>query len=362
MSNWSRSAAAMGVPHLPERAFRVVGPHQKIQPQGDSGGGSAPANTTTTTIPEYARPYVEEMLGKASALTSQPYQNYTGERTAQFTPLQQQAFGTAGGLQTAPQIGQASGLAGIASLGALGTNYDPAQTGQFTGQTAAGYMNPYFQTVVGNEQREAQRQADIASTQRNAQAVSAGAFGGSRQAIMDAEAARGLQSQLGDIQAKGLQTAYSQGQQQFNTEQALREQSRQFGADTQLKGFSTALTGAGTLGQLGSTQVGQQMDIANMQNTLGGQQQKQVQDVLSQQYQDFLNQQNSPYKNLGFMSDLLRGTSATTQQATQMYQPGPSTAQSLIGLGTAAAGLSKLKRGGRVKSAGLADLAIARMG
>jgi hypothetical protein len=86
------------------------------------------------------------------------------------------------------------------------------------------YMSPYMQNVVGIQQREAQRQADIAKTQTNAQAVKAGAFGGSRQAIMDAEAARNLATQKGDIQAKGSQEAFANAQNQFNAEQQARLQ------------------------------------------------------------------------------------------------------------------------------------------
>ena len=71
----------------------------------------------------------------------------------------------------------------------------------FGSQSAQDYMSPYMQNVVDIQQREAQRQADIAGTQRGAQAARSGAFGGSRQAVMEAEAARNLATQKGDIQA-----------------------------------------------------------------------------------------------------------------------------------------------------------------
>jgi hypothetical protein len=97
------------------------------------------------------------------------------------------------------------------------------KTGSFTNPGAADkYMSPYMQSVVDIQQREAQRQADIAAQTRGAEAVQAGAFGGSRQAIMEAEAARNLAQQKGDIQAKGLQEAYGQAQSQFNQEQQNR--------------------------------------------------------------------------------------------------------------------------------------------
>jgi hypothetical protein len=344
------------------------------------GGGSksAPAPTdqtvTQTSIPDYAKPYVETMLGKTEALSTTPYQTYDRERTAGFTPMQQQAFQGAQGMQTSGATGFGAGLAGAAGLGALGTNYDPTQFQgqQFGQQQAQQYMSPYMQSVVDIQQREAQRQGDIAGTQRGAQATQSGAFGGSRQAIMDAEAARNLSMQKGDIQAQGLQSSYAQAQSQFNADQArqmqaqqLSEQSKQYGAGLGLQGLSTAIQGAGQLGTLGSQQFAQGMDVNKLQQAYGTQQQQQDQNIMSQQYQDFLNQQNYPYKQLGFMSDMLRGL-PLSQSSSQMYQQPPSMVSQLAGLGTAAYGASKLMaEGGSVndsqRPAGLAELAISRM-
>lgn len=335
------------------------------------GGGGDPAPTEQTVkqdLPDWAIPYAKEVLGKGSALGQAPYQAYGGERTAQFTPLQQQAFQGAGAMTPSAATGQGIGIAGQAAGQALNTQYDPYATGQF-GAQAGQYMDPYMQNVVDIQQREAQRQADIAGTQRGAQAVKAGAFGGSRQAIMDAEAARNLAMQKGDIQARGLQDAYSRGQTQFNTEQQLREQSRQYGAGLGLQGLQTALTGAGQLGALGGQQFGQGMDINRLQNTYGTQQQQQVQNILSQQYEDFLAQKKFPYQQLEFQSNLLRGTPSGSVQS--MYAPSPSTGSQLIGAGTALYGASKLMaKGGKVsdakikretKRAGLMDLALSKM-
>jgi hypothetical protein len=344
----------------------------------DDGGSPAPAptqtNVTQTAIPEYARPYAEKMLGQTEALAATPYQTYDRERIAGFTPMQQQAFQGAQGMQTSGATGFGASLAGAAGLGALGTQYDPTQFqgGQFGQQEAQQYMSPYMQSVVDIQQREAQRQADIAGTQRGAQAVGAGAFGGGRQAIMEAEAARNLATQKGDIQAQGLQSSYQQAQAQFNADQARRmqaqqlgEQSKQYGAGLGLQGLQTAITGAGQLGTLGGQQFAQGMDINKLQQAYGTQQQQQQQNIQSQQYQDFLNQQNYPYKQLGFMSDMLRGL-PLSQASQQIYQQPPSAISTAAGLGTAALGLSKLgafAEGGSVKQrpAGLAELAISRM-
>ena len=321
----------------------------------DSGDSSGPSETTQKSdVPDWAKPFAKEQLGAASSLVFQrdasgnitgfqPYQQYTGERSSQFTPLQQQAFQSAGQQGVAGQIGQATGLAGAAAQQALstGAGFNPYQTGQFGG-VASSYMDPYMQNVVAIQQREAQRQADIAGTQRAGEATKMGAFGGGRQAVVEAEAARNLGTQMGDIQARGLQDAYARAQQQFNTEQALAEQSRQYGAELGIRGASAALQGAQTLGGLGQTQFGQQMDITQQQAALGGTQQQQMQAILDRQYQDFMAQQQHPYSQLDWLTAQLRGIPMGSQ--TQVYNAQPSMTQQLIGLGTAAAGASGLAR------------------
>jgi hypothetical protein len=312
--------------------------------------------------PELA-PYGQALLGQAAALTDtayNPYMQYQGERVAQFSPLQQQSFENAALMQSAPQLQDASAMAGMAGLGALNTGYtyNPMTTKSF-GESADSYMSPYMQNVVQRQQQDASRQAAIAQQAQGAQAARAGAFGGSGDYLMRAQGAANLARQKGDIQATGLQNAYTQGMQQFNQEQQQRQaaanlnaQQGQFGAGLGLQGLQTALTGASTLGNLGNTQYQQNMGIANMQNQFGGQQQQQIQQDLTNKYQDFLNFQNYPYKQLGFMSDILRGA-PMMQTGSSLYQAPPSTAQNITSLGLGAAGLSKLfAEGGEVKSGG----------
>jgi hypothetical protein len=140
------------------------------------------------------------------------------------------------------------------------------------------YMSPYMQSVVGIQQREAQRAADIAKTQSNAQAVKSGAFGGSRQAIMDAEAARNLALQQGDIQAKGSQDAYTQAQAQFNAEQQAKLQANLANQNVQqqanVQNLSAGLQTQGLGAQTGlqaqqlNQQTGLQALLANQQTGL----------------------------------------------------------------------------------------------
>jgi len=253
---------------------------------------------------------MEDLMGRAQALTSATTPVYGGERIAGFTPLQQQAFQSSAGLAAGPQ--------------------------DFASKVGE-YMSPYMQNVVDAQKREAQRVSDIAGQKQQAGAAQAGAFGGYREAIERAERERNLGTQLGDIQSKGLQSAYDAATQQYNQGQQQAQQ------------------------------------IAGQQAQFGGQQQGVQQQYLTQQYQDFLNQQGMPYKQLGFMSDILHGVPGT-QSATSVYTPPPSVTSQMAGLGTLAYGLSK-KKGGIIKAdvtdvepkpakkkpAGLAELAISRM-
>jgi hypothetical protein len=335
----------------------------------------------------------------------QPYQQYQGERVAQFSPLQRQSFEGAQNMQPAYQLQGATGLAGLAGQQALGTQYNPLNfqsqsitggnmnVGGYGGDRGVGfdngggdvgvgygggmggpqntlqqYMSPYMQNVVQRQQQDASRQSAIAGQAQQAQAARMGAFGGSGDYLMRGQMARDLARQKGDIQATGLQNAYGQALQQFNTEQQARqqaaqlgEQSRQYGAGLGLQGLQTALTGANTLGNLGQNQYTQGMGINQLQNQYGTQQQGQMNTILGNQYQDFLNQQNQPYKQLGFMSDIIRGA-PLSQQGSTVYTAPPSTAQTVASLGLGAAGISKLfAKGGRVKSSGLGGLALNKL-
>jgi len=334
-----------------------------------------------TSIPDYAKPYVENLLGQAQSYTDpsqNPYMQYMGERQAQFSPLQQMSYDNAALMQGSDQLKDATAMAGSAGLGALNTGYtyNPFQTKSFTSpEMAESYMSPYMKNVVERQQADAVRQAGIASQIQGAQAARSGAFGGSGDYLMRGQARGNLNRQLGDIFAQGQQAAYTQGMGQFNQEQAatqaaanLNAQQGQFGAGLGLQGLQTALTSANALGNLGNTQYQQNMGINQMQNQYGLQQQQQQQNILNNQYQDFLNFQNSPYKQMGFMSDILRGL-PLTQQSSSMYQTPPSAVSQVIGLGGAAATGAKLfgAAGGATgdlenRPSGLADLAIYQMG
>jgi hypothetical protein len=321
------------------------------------GGGSGGDSTTTVELPEWARGYAQEALGRGEALSRTPYQTYGGDRFAGFSPLQLETQKRIAGMGPAGQIGEASDLASLAGSRAFQAGqYTP---GQYTGGTfdrgAAGfYMSPFLEQAMAPQLREAQRDSAILGTQQAGQAVKSGAFGGSRAGLLEAERQRNLGTQMGDIRARGYQAAYDKAADQFNQDmqrrmqaQQLSEQSRQFGSNIGLQGLNTAISAAGQLGTLGQTQFGQQKDIIGMQKDVGAEQQGLEQKRLDTAYQDFLNQQNYPYKQLGFFSDMIRGLPLGSNQT--LYAGQPSLAQTA---GTVAAGAYGAKQLGMFAEGG----------
>lgn len=357
---------------LPEEAFK---PRSKVfahggmtKEGGGSGGGGSPTSTSTTTIPEYAQPYAERLLGKAEAATEAPYQTYGGERLAPESQLQQQARESVAGMQVPGQFQAGTQLAALGGLGAMGFGGQSAMAGQnYMGMATDPYaqqafMSPYMQNVVDVQKQEAIRDAQKGQLAANLGAARQGTYGGARQLLAGTERERNLGSQLAQIQATGSQKAFEAAQ-----------QAQQFGSNLGLQGLGQAIQGAGqatqagaTLGQLGIGQQQQAENIAKLQQAFGQQEQQQQQAGLDIAYQDFLAQQRYPYTQLGFMSDILRGSgnlAGTGGQA--VYSQAPTLSQQLLGLGTAVLPqLLKAKTGGHLKkdpNSGLMGLALHKL-
>jgi len=309
------------------------------------GGSSQPTDTKQTQVtelPDWAKPYAKDILSKGSALTdvnANPYQAYGGNRIAGFSPLQTQAMTGAQNMQTAPQGQTGTALSTISGLGGLGVANQATPEG-FQSQVG-GYMNPYLQYSLAPQLAEANRQYDISGTKQQSAATQAGAFGGSREAIMAAENERNRNMGLQNIVGQGYNTAFNNAQQQYNQ-----------GLGTQLQGLGLANTAAGQLGNLGGQQFQQGMDINKLQSGYGAMQQAQQQQGLDVAYQDFQNQRNYPYKQLGYMSDLLRGTPTGSSSVTNMYAPPANVAGQIAGLGIGAMGLSKFMADGGLAGGG----------
>jgi hypothetical protein len=319
---------------------------------GGGGGSPGPTQTTSysTNVPEYARPYVENMLESTQKQIYtddmsgfRPYRPYSTDVNnyfAGFSPLQQQAQQTTAGLQVPGQYGAATNLAGASGLGAFGAAQQAIGAGQQFAQQAQdpnamrGYMSPYMQNVVDYQKTQALRDYQMAAPMRARAAIGAGAFGGSRQAIESAEAQRNLMGQLQGISATGSQKAFedAQRQQQFGAQLGMQ------GLQTGLQGYGQMGQAASTLGQLGGQQLGAQKEIIGLQSQMGREQQAQEQNKINQAIQDYAIAQQYPFMQLGMMNAMLRGLPMQTQ-TTQLYQAQPSMLQQGIGLAGAGASL-----------------------
>jgi len=270
---------------------------------GGGGGGQPKSTTQITELPAWARGYAKDILAKGAALTNintNPYVQYGGQRVSDFSPLQQQSFEGAANLQYNP-VGQ-----------------------QYTGENVGQYMNPYLQNALAPQLREAASAGMMAQNMDAAKAVGQGAFGGTRGALQQSLTQKNVLQNMSDINARGYSDAFNQAAGMFNTDQARRIQEAQFGA-------------------------GYGMDVNKLQNTYGQQQQAQQQRGIDVVYQNFLDEKNYPYKQLGFMSDLIKNPAVGSRSQTQMYEnSGGNTLGTVAGLGAVAKGAGLFKEGGVV--------------
>jgi hypothetical protein len=243
--------------------------------------GGIPLDTSkTSTLSPWAGDYVTNMLGKTQALTEAPMQTYGGPLTAGASNLQQQGF------------------AGIGEVAKGGFNPATFTSGTFDASAANKYMNPYLSASLQPQIDEARRQSQITQQQNAGRMTQAGAFGGSRGAIMDAETQRSLGANLANITGTGYNTAYDKAMAQFNAEQGrgldtqkATEASRQYSADFGLKSLNDLM-------QAGATQRGIESE------------------GIAADKAQFEQQQARPYTNLEFqrkmLTDLPIGASTTS--------------------------------------------------
>lgn len=262
-------------------------------------------------IPEFLREPYERLIGSAEALTAEDYPLYTGSRIAPFSGLQNQAFGLAPNIPTTGL--RQLGLSEAAALqGAQGVpDID-----------ISAYMNPFMEAAIQPALQDIERTHLKELNRMGAQAAASGAFGGSRQALLESEQGRNFMEARGDLMAKGLAAAYESGLQAFG-----EDQSRRLAASQQLGALGEAeqaigLRGIDTLMRSGALQQGQTqagLDIA---------------------YGDFLEERDWPYGQLSFMQAMLAGgPQIGTLQSTTDTGGGNRTAQILggatVGLGLA---------------------------
>jgi len=377
------------------------------------GGGGGQQTSYQASVQPELMPYAQDIAQKSQTLGNANYTPYQGNRIADFSPLQQQAFSNVANMQSPGAVGSAvSSAQDVANKAGNAAPYTSANFGNAYGQgpqfqnmglnyltantqnandpnVQKSYMSPYQQAVTDYQKDQAIRDAARQLPGMGAAAANAGAFGGSRQAISNSENQRNLTNQLAGIQATGTQNAYTAGQQAFQSDQARQlqaqlanqgaysqmqglgmqqnlagnqqamqnaqlgaqyglagqqatEQSKQFGAGLGLQNLQQQLAAAGMLGNLGQEQYTQNMGINAAQQQVGGQQQQAAQQNLSQNYQDFLKQQEYPYSQLAFQNSMIRGLSPVMPTTTQTYTSPPNYLAQLGGLGLGAYSVGKL--------------------
>jgi len=235
---------------------------------------------TESALSNYVGPYVTEMLGRGQALGSMDYQGYGGPLTAGGSDLQNQAF---------------SGLAGL--------TLPTEQMGAFTPTsftqegTAQQFMNPYLQGALNPQIDAARRQAEIQRVADAGRLTRAGAFGGSRQGVMEAEGNRGLLDRIAGITGTGYANAYDKAMQQFNTEQNMgmkaQDMTNQYGLGTILK----------------------QADLGAAQRGIEG-------EGIAADRAQFEEERDFPYKQVQYMQSLLQGLPLAAQSYTYQQPTG----------------------------------------
>ena len=333
------------------------------------------------SLSNWVGPYVTNMLGQAQAFSQQPYQVYQGPLTAGASPLQQQAMQGIAGLTTPSSISQAATTAGQVAQSAGGLGYTPStfgnaftapaaysptqfQTGIFGTQEAQQYMNPFLQSALQPQLKELTRQSDIARMADAARLTGAGAFGGSRQAIMEAEGRRNLLDKQSDVLAQGYKSAYDVAQQAYAQDQARQleaqraseasrqfgaqqgmtaaqqaaqyglagqqasEASKQFGATYGLDALSKQLQAAQTQAALGQAQFETDQSRLNQLMSAGTLQRGIEQEGITADLQEYLQQRDYPMKMLQFQQSMLQGL--PIQSVSNNIQQ-PSTLSSILG-------------------------------
>tara|TARA_R100001377_G_C3194325_1_gene111949 strand:+ start:2727 stop:3728 length:1002 start_codon:yes stop_codon:yes gene_type:complete len=320
--------------------------------------------TSVTDLPEWQKKYMKEILDRGQALGKQDY-TLPGYNVADRSPLQQQATNLTqqgvGAYQPMLQAGAENLSSGIAATQQAFNPLSAATTsaGQIGQQTAdnilnpnaaAAYMNPYEDAVVQQSMNDIARQGKIQQQGLAAQAVGAGAFGGSRQGIQAAEQNRNTLQQQAATSAQLRQSGYNNAQQQQLARAQSAGQAGLAGAQLQMQGaqqYGALGAGLGSLGlqqaQLGEAYQGLNMNDVNALSQVGGQEQAQQQSVLDAQRQTQYQNTMQPYQQLGFYSDIFQGM--PTSQSTFTNQQRPS-ASALSQIGGLAGGLFSMYKGG----------------
>jgi hypothetical protein len=308
------------------------------------GGGSGGGGSSSGTQVQIAReaPEVESrklaLYDEAAKLAQQPI-TLPQYQVAAPTSLQQSAFqaaGTTGVGQSA--VGQ--GIAGLqAGQQATGAGLLAGQQGTglgvgaaFAGPNISQFFNPYQSYVTD----EIARQGQIQQNQLAAQAVQAGAFGGGREGVQQAELQRATQANIGQAQQQGFTQALQAAQQQQGLQaQTGLQAGQQLGQMGLQAGQQLGQLGQGLLGAGAQQQAMQQGDIQSMIQA-GGIQQQLAQQALDAARQSQLQQAYEPYQRTEFLKGIMTNLPTTQSSITATTAPGANPLAQAAGAGLGA--------------------------
>ena len=290
------------------------------------GKGSAPVETkrevVQTNLPDFIRPYFERLVRRTEAESQRDYEPYGGQRLAD----------TSQDLLTSEQqvrdiVG--AGLPGLdKAMGRVEQSLD-FQPRQFTGEEVDKYMSPYMDAVVARQKAGATEDYLASLPKGAAQAISAGAFGGSRQGVQQGIAQSKYLDRLADIEATGRQKAFDQATSAFQADRAADMDAERLGL-----GAAGQLAGLATRARAGD------IEAARLMESIGKAQMARDQASLDMGYQDFLRQQGYPAEKLGLFSSILRGIPIQPSRTAVQYQA-TNPLKDIIGTGISALGAYK---------------------
>jgi hypothetical protein len=230
--------------------------------------------------------------------------------------------------------GQSAGLPGL-----MQGRQQPQQpqASQPVGDIAQQYMNPYLESALRPQMAEMQRVADIARVQDAGRLTQAGAYGGSRQAIMESEGRRNLLGKQSEALGQGYATAYDKAMAQFNADQNRRAQEAQFGASFGMDGLRTGLQAAQAQGSLGTQQNVADISNLNAMLTAGTTERGIESEGIAADKAQFEEARLNPYKMVQFQQSLLSGMPLASQSYSmpgqsnlQQFSEGASTVDKLL--------------------------------
>lgn len=283
------------------------------------GGGSGGTSVVIPDVPDYAQQYVQNILAAGEEEFIRPYVQYGGPRIAEVSPqrLMAQEAVEQYASEGSPVYGEALDLT-------RGLIREQQQPMTFGSAEAEAYMSPYYEAVVERQKASAIEDYQKQRAARDAAAVQAGAFGGSRQAVQEAQAESGLLSRLGQIEAAGRQSAFENAQSQYERDRAARQTA-----------LGAQAAGIGQLSGLGGAAEQSLLGRISALEEVGAAEEVRRQLALDQAYQEFLRQQAFPEEQLSKFSALIRGQGTQTVDTSE-----PNIAQQLLGLGISGVSLA----------------------